>query len=270
MIHYVEKPIERSAFRRFLGREFYIAKRFLQWHFSGVRYAKISDGNDCKHTWIEHKSTLLRKLKDMDMYLQYNKITNLKLAIEHINGVVIKPGEVFSIWRMVGRPTKRKGYKEGMMIHNGKVSTGIGGGLCQLGNLLYWMALHSPLTIKERWRHSFDVFPDVNRTIPFACGATLAYNYIDLQLENRTDITFKINLWLDDEYLHGTLLADSPPEDNYEIIETDQRFELQWWGGYTRHNRIFKRITNIATGSVSEELVSENNAIMMYNPTLKE
>jgi vancomycin resistance protein VanW len=157
-----------------------------------------------------------------------------------------------------------------MMIHNGKVATGIGGGLCQLGNLIYWMALHSPLTIKERWRHSFDVFPDVNRTIPFACGATLAYNYIDLQLENRTDITFKINLWLDDEYLHGTLLADFPPENTYEIIETDQRFELQWWGGYTRHNRIFKRITNIATGSVSEELVSENNAIMMYNPTLKE
>ena len=270
MIHYVEKTIERSRFRRILGREFYIAKRFLKWHFSGTKYSKIHQDINFKDVWIEHRSTLLRKLKDVDMYLQYNKITNLKLAIAHINGVVIKPGEVFSIWRMVGRPTKRKGYKEGMMIHNGKVATGIGGGLCQLGNLIYWMALHSPLTIKERWRHSFDVFPDVNRTIPFACGATLAYNYIDLQLENRTDITFKINLWLDDEYLHGTLSADSPSENNYEIIETDQRFELQWWGGYTRHNRIFKRITNIATGSVSEELVSENNAIMMYNPTLKE
>ena len=270
MIHYVEKPIERSRFRRILGREFYIAKRFLKWHFSGTKYSKINQDINFKDVWIEHRSTLLRKLKDVDMYLQYNKITNLKLAIAHINGVVIKPGEVFSIWRMVGRPTKRKGYKEGMMIHNGKVATGIGGGLCQLGNLIYWMALHSPLTIKERWRHSFDVFPDVNRTIPFACGATLAYNYIDLQLENRTDITFKINLWLDDEYLHGTLSADSPSENTYEIIETDQRFELQWWGGYTRHNRIFKRITNIATGSVSEELVSENNAIMMYNPTLKE
>ncbi len=78
MIQYVEKPIERSAFRRFLGREFYIAKRFLQWHFSGVKYAKISDGNGCNHIWIEHKSTLLRKLKDVVMYLHYNKITNLK------------------------------------------------------------------------------------------------------------------------------------------------------------------------------------------------
>ena len=270
MINIVEKPIERSPLRRWLGREFYIAKRFLKWHLSGVKYSKIDRSANISNLWIEHKSTLLRKLKNVDMYLQYNKITNLKLAIAKISGVVIRPGETFSIWRMVGRPTKRKGYKEGMMIHNGKVSTGIGGGLCQLGNLIYWMALHSPLTITERWRHSFDVFPDVNRTIPFACGATLAYNYIDLQLKNNTDITFQLNLWLNDEYLHGTLCGDFKPENSYEIYETDQRFELQWWGGYTRHNRIFKRITNIATGSVSEELVSENNAIMMYNPTLKE
>ena len=182
MIHQVEKPIERSPLRRKIGREFYIAKRFLKWHFSGTKFSKIDHNIKFPNSWMEHKSTLLRKLKDVDMYLQYNKITNLKLAIAKIDGVVIRPGETFSIWRMVGRPTKRKGYKTGMMIHNGKVATGIGGGLCQLGNLIYWMALHTPLTIKERWRHSFDVFPDVNRTIPFACGATLAYNYIDLQL----------------------------------------------------------------------------------------
>lgn len=269
MIHSVEKPIRRSAFRRFLGREFYIAKRFLKWHFSGEKYAKTDHAANVPNVWIEHKSTLLRKLKDVDMYLQYNKITNLRLAIARINGVVIRPGETFSVWRMVGRPTKRKGYKTGMMIHNGKVATGVGGGLCQLGNLIYWMALHTSLTIKERWRHSFDVFPDVNRTVPFACGATLAYNYIDLQLANNTKTTFKINLWLDDEYLHGTICADAPPENSYEIIETDQRFEQQWWGGYTRHNRILRRVTNLKTEESVTELVAENNAIVMYNPMLE-
>lgn len=217
---------------------------------------------------MNHRSLLLRKLKDVDMHLQYNKIDNLRIAISKIDGVVIKPGETFSIWRMVGRPTKRKGYKTGMMIHNGKVATGTGGGLCQLGNLIYWMALHTPLTVKERWRHSFDVFPDVNRKVPFACGATLAYNYIDLQLQNNTDTTFKINLWLDDEYLNGSICADKDPECKYDIIEADHRFELQWWGGYTRHNRIIKKITNLKTGVVTEELVAENNAIMMYTPLL--
>ena len=200
----IERPKKRSDFRIRLGRWYYgMLRRFLWWKMDRL-FAKAQQTEPLHYCYYSHKTILLRKLKDVDMYLQYNKITNLNLAVAKINGVVIKPGETFSIWRMVGRPTKRKGYKTGMMIHNGKVSTGIGGGLCQLGNLIYWMALHSPLTVKERWRHSFDVFPDVNRTIPFACGATLAYNYIDLQLENNTDITFKINLWLDEEYLRGT------------------------------------------------------------------
>lgn len=186
-----------------LGRVFYIMKRRLKWIFSSTKFAKVSP-EKVGDVVFEHKSTLLRKLKDVEMYLQYNKITNLRIAISHIDGVVIRPGETFSIWRMVGCPSTRKGYKTGMMIHNGKVSEGVGGGLCQLGNLLYWMALHTPLTVTERWRHSYDVFPDVNRTIPFACGATLAYNYLDLQLRNDTDMTFKINLWLDQgkSFLH--------------------------------------------------------------------
>ncbi len=270
MIHNVEKPIERSRLRRWLGREFYIFKRFLKWHFDGVKYSKPDKNVITDSLWIQHRSPLLRQLRNVDMYLQYNKIENLRLAIAKLDGVVIKPGDTFSVWRLVGRPSKIKGYKTGMMIHNGKVTTGTGGGLCQLGNLLYWMALHTPLTIKERWRHSFDVFPDVNRTVPFACGATLAYNYIDLQLLNDTNTTFRINLWLDDTYLNGTISADRQPTLKYEIIETDQHFEQQWWGGYTRHNRILKRITDLTTGETWEEPVAENNAIMMYNPTLKE
>lgn len=269
MIHQVEKPIQRSKLRRLLGREFYIIKRILSWHFSKTRFSKIDRHLQLPHIWMDHKSILLRKLKDVDMYLQYNKITNLKLAVEKLDGVVIKPGETFSIWRLVGRPCKAKGYKEGMMIHNGRVSTGIGGGLCQLGNLLYWMALHTDLTIKERWRHSFDVFPDAGRTIPFACGATLAYNYIDLQLENKTDHTFQIKLWVDDENLNGRILSDIPLYSKYDVYETDHRFEQQWWGGYTRHNCIWKRTTNLATGEESTELVTENNAIVMYTPLLE-
>ena len=45
-----------------------------------------------------------------------------------------------------------------MVLHYGSFQTGIGGGLCQLSNLIYWMTLHTPLTVTERYRHSFDVF----------------------------------------------------------------------------------------------------------------
>ena len=155
-----------------------------------------------------------------------------------------------------------------MTLHNGKISKDTGGGLCQLGNLLYWMALHTPLTIKERWRHGYDVFPDINRTIPFACGATLSYNYIDLQLENNTDKIFQINLWLDKEYLNGEITCNTDLKTQYEIYETDHMFKQQWWGGYTRHNKIWKKITSLVDNSTTEELVTENYAIMMYRPLL--
>lgn len=266
----VEKPKQRSALRRFLGKELFIIKRQLNWFFGGQNFARVEPQIIYHHSLIKHKSFLLRPLKDVDMYLQHNKVTNLKIAVGHINKVVIKPGQTFSIWRLVGRPTKSKGYLEGMTLHNGQVSKDVGGGLCQLGNLLYWMALHTPLTVKERWRHSYDVFPDINRTILFACGSTLSYNYIDLQLQNNTDNEFQINLWLDNEYLNGEITCDTDIKVNYQIYETDHMFKQQWWGGYTRHNRIWKKVTNLDNAETTEELVSENNAIMMYSPLLKQ
>jgi len=129
--------------------------------------------------------------------------------------------------------------------------------------------LHTPLTIKERWRHSYDVFPDINRTIPFACGATLSYNYIDLQLKNDTKDSCQINLWIDNEYLNGKITCSKNLNLEYEIYETDHLFKHQWWGGYTRHNRIWKKITNLETDETTNELVTENNAIMMYNPMIE-
>ena len=269
MKHEVEKPVVRGTLRRFLGREYFILKRRVKWWIGKEKFANVREDAQYNYSVVRHKSFLLRPLKDVEMYLQHNKVTNLKIAISHLNQVVIKPGETFSIWRLVGRPARRKGYLEGMTLHNGKIMKDTGGGLCQLGNLLYWMALHSPLTVSERWRHGYDVFPDINRTIPFACGATLSYNYVDLQLRNETKDTFQINLWVDEEYLNGELLCNELPKYKYEVVETDHFFKLQWWGGYTRHNRIWKRSTELTSGLVTETLIAENSAIIMYNPLLE-
>ncbi|MDH6353749.1 vancomycin resistance protein VanW [Dysgonomonas sp. PH5-45] len=266
----VTKPEHRGTMRSYLGKEYFIMKRRMRWLKEAARYAKVEPRNcGCTYSLIKHRSMLLRPLKDIDMVLQHNKITNLRLAISKINGVVIKPGQKFSIWKLVGRPTKGKGYLEGLILHNGQTLRGTGGGLCQLGNLIYWMALHSPLDVTERWRHSFDVFPDVNRKIPFACGATLSYNYVDLQLTNNTRQSFRLNLWLDKEYLNGELFSDTEATSRFEVFETDHQIQQQWWGGYTRHNKIWKRRLNLQGEVLGEDLVTENHAIMMYNPLLR-
>lgn len=231
------------------------------------RLARTRAEESLEHSIFRHRSMLLRPLRDVEMYLQHNKVTNLRLAIDRIDGVLIRPGETFSVWRLVGRPTAARGFLEGLVLHNGRIEKGIGGGLCQLGNLIYWMALHSPLTVAERYRHGYDVFPDVNRTIPFGCGATLAYNYIDLQLRNDTDQTFQLKLWLDEDHLNGELLSDAPARTSFEVYESDHLIKLQPWGGYTRHNTICRRCVD--NGMIREEIVAENHAIMMYEPLLK-
>lgn len=74
---------------------------------------------------VKHQSVLLRKLGDVDMQLQINKVKNLQIALEKINGIVIQPGEIFSFWELVGKPTAQKGYLEGVLISKGKVKVGI-------------------------------------------------------------------------------------------------------------------------------------------------
>lgn len=266
---YKPKPKKYNRFKKFVAKRAFTIRRKLIYLVDGKRYTKKHISEQLNYEIFTHRSLLMRKLKDVDMYLQKNKVTNLKLAINKIDKIIINPGETFSVWKLVGKPSKRKGYLEGLMLTNGKINKGVGGGLCQLGNLIYWMALHSPLEVTERWRHSYDVFPDVNRKLPFGSGATLSYNYVDLQLHNPTEEVYQINLWLTDEYLHGNICSNKPLNVIYEVYEDGHKIVHQWWGGYTRHNRIFRKITYLY-GKEEIELVAENHAVMMYAPMLEE
>ncbi|WP_282133091.1 VanW family protein [Cellulophaga baltica] len=263
----IEKPKDRGHLRQVLGKEYFILKRRYHWLFTDRTYAKTTTNEGHEHSVFYHKSLILRPLKDVDMYLQENKRTNLSIAIKHLHEIEIKPNEHFSLWKLVGRPTKRKGYLEGLVLKSGAIDRDIGGGLCQLGNLLFWIFAHSPLTITERYRHGFDVFPDVNRKVPFGAGATLSYNYIDLQVKNETKHSFVIKLWLDKTHLNGGLFSNTKIKESYKVVERNHQIKQQSWGGYSRHNQIVK-ITN--TGETeTASIIVENHAIMMYNPFLQ-
>ena len=263
----IEKPINRSQIRQILGKEYFIIKRKLDWFFGAKNWSKVKQLESLSNSVFKHKSMILRPLKDVDMYLQENKRTNLKIAISKIDNVLIKPGETFSIWKLVGRPTKKKGYLDGLVLNQGSIGKDTGGGLCQLGNLLFWIFAHSPLSIKERYRHGFDVFPDVNRKVPFGAGATLSYNYIDLQVKNETENTFQLKLWLDKTHLNGELLSKNVIAEEFKVEERNHMIKQQFWGGYSRHNQIFQIERN--NESESEKMLVENHAIMMYNPFLE-
>lgn len=202
------------------------------------------------------------------MYLQYNKITNLKIAVPKINKVALYPGEVFSYWKLIGKPTRRKGYLKGMVLQNGTFTEGTGGGLCQLSNLIYWLTVHTPLTVIERHRHGYDVFPDSNRTQPFGSGATCFYKYGDLMIRNDTDQLFHLTVEVTDTHLEGAWAVNKQPPYTYEVYEKEHIMQPEYWGGYTRHNLIYRKVFDTDGYLIGDEYVVENHAIMMYSPFL--
>ncbi len=165
-------------------------------------------GDILPETVVMHGSILMRKLAGTDEILQRNKVTSLKTAASLIDGIIINPGEVFSFWRLVGKPVERRGFLPGLQLSFGELVSMVGGGLCQLSNLLHWMVLQTPLEVMERHRHSIDPFPDYRRTVPFGTGATVFYNYLDYMFKNSTTGRFQVRVWLDENNLRGEIRCE--------------------------------------------------------------
>ena len=263
-------PKKRTQLRIFIGKNYYTFRRYFYWLFGAVKFAVTKDQKAYSFAYIHHSTPLIRQLKDTDMYLQYNKITNLKIAIKKVNDIIIKPGETFSYWKLIGKPTKRKGYQDGIILFQGTVKAGTGGGLCQLSNLIYWMTIHTPLTIVERYRHSFDVFPDSNRVLPFGSGATCVYNYRDLMIRNDTASPVQLKVWLTDSMLCGCWRTNVEPLETYQVYEKEHYMKKELFGYYSRHNLIYRKIIDMNGTEISDEYVTQNHALMMYEPFLED
>ena len=243
--------------------------RHLAWRFSGRKYAQINPTIvRLPYRYIRHTSKLIRKLGNTDLKLQHNKVINLKFAIQSMNGVLIAPGEYFSFCRLLGRLTKKRGYVQGMELSFGEARSGIGGGICQLSNLIHWMALHSPLVVVERSNHSFDPFPDEGRVLPFGSGAAIFYNYIDLVLYNPTQMSFQFMFCVTEHQLEGELLCSEPPAYRYHIYQQKHRFVAEAKNIY-RHNEIWQDIFSKGHHPqlIHRELLYKNQVIVKYPVT---
>ncbi|MDX6294065.1 MAG: vancomycin resistance protein VanW [Kribbellaceae bacterium] len=241
-------------------------RRRLQWMRSGTAFARTRQPSGLPVRVKRHKSLLLRQLGETEMWMQYNKVTNLKLACAQVDGLLIRPGETFSFNKLVGNATRRKGYVKGMRLSNGEAKPGIGGGICQLANLLHWMVLHSPLTVTERSTHSFDPFPDNGRVLPWGVGCSIVYNYVDLQFRNDTDRTFQLRVGVGERYLEGEILADAATMSSYQVFARSERF-FRAGGDHFRRNEIWRTVIDRRTGTpLREELVRANVALVKYVP----
>lgn len=146
-----------------------------------------------------------------------NRVHNVKLAAEAMNGTILNPGDVFSYNETLGERTPEKGYREAGAYVGGKVVQEVGGGICQGSSTLYFCVLYADLEVVDRSRHMFTV-----SYLPLGHDATVNWGTVDFKFKNDTDYPIKIEAIIKDGYLnvklHGTKTTDNTVEVKYTVI----------------------------------------------------
>ena len=133
-----------------------------------------------------------------------NRINNIMLVADKLNGLVLMPGEEFSYNGYIGERTEEAGFLGAPAYDNGKVTWEIGGGICQGSSTLYYCSLCADLEILDRTEHDFVV-----TYLPAGLDATVSYPRPDYKFKNSRDYPIKIKAWVDDnkKYLNVQILG---------------------------------------------------------------
>lgn len=86
-----------------------------------------------------------------------NRRHNIKIGADAVNGILIAPGEEFSLVKTLGEIDAKSGYLPELVIKNNRTIPEYGGGLCQVGTTMFRSALMSGLPITARQNHSYRV-----------------------------------------------------------------------------------------------------------------
>ncbi len=142
-----------------------------------------------------------------------NRIHNVHLMANFIDGTVIKPGETFSYNEVVGPRTVERGFLEGQMIVGSLVLPAIGGGVCQTATTLFNDAFQLGLPIVERHNHSLYI-----SHYPLGRDATVSWGGPDFKFRN----DLKHGLLIKSSYTDSTLTFTfyGSPEGRRVVSET--------------------------------------------------
>lgn len=115
------------------------------------------------------------------------RTTNVLLATDFCNGVILMPGDIFSYNEAVGPRTYERGFKDATVYVGNSAEDGVGGGICQVSSTIYYAALRADLAITERYAHSRMV-----TYVPLGEDATVAWGSKDFRFENNTPFPLKV------------------------------------------------------------------------------
>ncbi|MDD3888085.1 MAG: VanW family protein [Patescibacteria group bacterium] len=111
-----------------------------------------------------------------------NRIQNITVAAQKLNGILVKPDEEYSLVNNLGEVNAEAGYLPELVIKENKTIPEYGGGLCQIATTNFRAALNSALPITERQSHSYAVqYYD-----PQGTDAAIYIPHPDLKFHNNT------------------------------------------------------------------------------------
>ena len=243
-------------------------KRNIKDFFSKDMIAHDKTDVDLKYLIKSHYSPIERKLTGVNPVLQKSKRINIEIASSKINKLIIHPNEVFSFWKIVGEPSYQNGYREGLVITNHGFKSGIGGGLCQMANMVHWLVLNSPLEVIELHHHTDALFPDADRRIPFGTGTSVAFNNIDYRFRNNTDADIELLTWCKDGVLMGEIRSSIEFPYHYRIVEEGNYF-VKEKEDYYRISKVYQLVIYKRNDKIiAKNLVLDNHSKVMYDHEL--
>jgi len=150
-----------------------------------------------------------------------NRIHNVHLMADYIDGTLIQPGEVFSFNDVVGPRTSERGFLEGQMIIGSLVLPSIGGGVCQTATTLFNDAFELGLPILERTNHNLYL-----SHYPLGRDATVAWGGPDFKFKN----DLKHGILIKTSYTDSTLTFTFYGTNEHRRVVATTSSQTKWTG----------------------------------------
>lgn len=120
------------------------------------------------------------------------RIQNIKTAAAQFDGVLVAPGEIFSMGEKLGDISLDNGFTEALIIYGGRTIKGVGGGVCQVSTTLFRTVFFAGFPIVERVPHAYRVsyYEQTSGGIdPTLAGmdATVYFPLVDFKFKNDSE-----------------------------------------------------------------------------------
>lgn len=120
------------------------------------------------------------------------RIQNIVTAAAQYDGLLVAPGEAFSMGSVLGDVSLENGYAEALIIYGGRTIKGVGGGVCQVSTTLFRTVFYAGFPVVERYSHAYRVsYYEMDRsgsvdTSLAGLDATVYFPLVDFKFKNDT------------------------------------------------------------------------------------